>query len=417
MAPAKQSALVQAAVIGSLGLAVAVSFFLLHHVPILHLASRAQNDEHQEKLESALKHVITLLDQQNSSIARHGAAHAAALEELRKQQEELQWQQQELAAAQERADQHGQNGSGGGAGTLRDVKTKLPQSSYAAICVVGHNEGGRRLQEFVAYHTWLGFGKIYLFDHNSTRDNKRDQMELLAPYIEAGKLEYYLFADHHTGQSFEQSAQGFGFEVCIRNGIGRHKWMAFFDVDEYLVIQQPLAASNGSVAGSPKPDINAFLKEFEPHAGLGVNWRMFGSSGHLTAPNSTLAGYTRCMPGATEVNKHIKTIANLDMVEALSFHPHSLKYKPGQHPVNELKKRINGPFSAPPSHTRIALHHYGMRSLAEYKRKLARGRGSTTQARVKIDPEAALKSQDAQCTEVCPAGPQLYQRCCAGLLA
>ncbi len=32
------------------------------------------------------------------------------------------------------------------------------------------------------------------------------------------------------------------------------------DVDEYLVMQQPQPAGNGSEAGAPKPNINTFLK-------------------------------------------------------------------------------------------------------------------------------------------------------------
>lgn len=83
--------------------------------------------------------------------------------------------------------------------------------------------------------------------------------------------------------------------------------------------------------------------------------------------------------------------------------------------MNELKVPFEGAFSAPPSHTRIALHHYATRSLAEYRRKLGRARGSTTQPRDRLDPEAALKQQDRRCTETCMAGVELWKQCCSRL--
>lgn len=62
-----------------------------------------------------------------------------------------------------------------------------------------------------------------------------------------------------------------------------HQWMAFVDADEFLVIR------DGT------PDLPALLRDYTDSAALGVFWVVFGSSGHLTAPeHGALGSYYRC---------------------------------------------------------------------------------------------------------------------------
>jgi hypothetical protein len=56
--------------------------------------------------------------------------------------------------------------------------------------------------------------------------------------------------------------------------------------------------------------------------------------------------------------------------------PHNVRYKPGFFSVNTLKERKDGPFSEPPTFTRLALHHYSVKSEEEYMNKRARGSGT-----------------------------------------
>jgi hypothetical protein len=50
-----------------------------------------------------------------------------------------------------------------------------------------------------------------------------------------------------------------------------------------------------------------------------------------------------------------------------------MRYKPGFFSVNTQKERKDGPFSDPPTFTRLALHHYAVKSEEEYMNKRARG--------------------------------------------
>lgn len=181
MATARRLSLFQVVLLGVVCVATLALLLLLArntHGP----AISPQRDDHGEKmeqLEGRLEEMVQLLHHLHNS--SHEAA--AAAEKPRRAAP---------TSAPAAREHHQAGGSGGGA--LAQLKTKLPFISYSAICLVAHNEGGRRLREFATYHLWIGFGKVYLFDHNSTRAAKREQMELLSPLIEAGKVEYYVFA-------------------------------------------------------------------------------------------------------------------------------------------------------------------------------------------------------------------------------
>ncbi|PNH11195.1 hypothetical protein TSOC_001981, partial [Tetrabaena socialis] len=227
-------------------------------------------------------------------------------------------------------------------------------------------------------------------------------------------VEYYYFVDQHRApivgagkkeEPFWTSAQGFAWEFCLRMGLGRHKWIAFFDADEYLVLR--------GLQPGVRPDINEFLKEYEPYPALGVNWRVFGTGGNVQPLPSVLPNYVKCMNSSHKLNWHIKSIVNVARVESLGVSPHYFDYKNGSKAVNELKVEIEGAFS-PPSHTRVALHHYQTRSAAEYLRKVARGRGSAAGQHITLGQSlATLQEYDADSTEQCTEGLDLWQQCCA----
>ena len=59
------------------------------------------------------------------------------------------------------------------------------------------------------------------------------------------------------------------YELCLRHSAGLHRFIAFIDVDEYLV---------PSPADRPKK-LDGLLREFEGFAAVAVNWRLLGTSG------------------------------------------------------------------------------------------------------------------------------------------
>ena len=86
-------------------------------------------------------------------------------------------------------------------------------------------------------------------------------------------------------------------------------WLAFLDVDEFLV---PRAAAAAAILADPST-ARAFLPTLlAAHAGaaaLAVHWVMFGTSGHVTRPaGGTLAAYTRCTRDGDPENSHVKSV-------------------------------------------------------------------------------------------------------------
>ena len=65
------------------------------------------------------------------------------------------------------------------------------------------------------------------------------------------------------------------YHHCLDAFSTRHEWLGFIDSDEYIFLTNPHF-----------PRLHDLLTaEFAPYAGLAVNWKVYGSSGHLQRPN------------------------------------------------------------------------------------------------------------------------------------
>ncbi len=61
------------------------------------------------------------------------------------------------------------------------------RDAYAAICTNVRDEGSYLL-EFILYHQWLGFGKVYVMDYNSSRP--LSTLNMLLPLIRKGEVRH-----------------------------------------------------------------------------------------------------------------------------------------------------------------------------------------------------------------------------------
>ncbi|PNH08026.1 hypothetical protein TSOC_005448 [Tetrabaena socialis] len=277
------------------------------------------------------------------------------------------------------------------------------RAAYAAICTNVKDEG-TYLVEFILYHRWIGFGKVYVMDYNSSRPHYN--LKLLQPFIRTGLVEYHYDADprHHAsvpGKYFAEYSQGTAFQRCIDFAHRDHMWMAFIDADEYIILR--------SLDGS-RPNITSFLTPYESYNGLSINMRVFGSSGHLRRPTvATLEAYTQCASPDASSSTFVKTIAKMTKVLAVGGNPHEFIYLNGGKAVNEMGATTQGAQSAPVSWGEIVLHHYVTRSLEEFLEKIDRGPGGSRTKR-NLD---WFRSYDGNATEVCTEGISLWQTCCA----
>jgi len=221
-------------------------------------------------------------------------------------------------------------------------------TAYLSICAVYRDEAPY-LREWVEFHRLVGVERFFLYDNRSADDHR----DVLAPYVAEGTVVVHDWP--------QWPAQIQSYDDCLKRHASDSRWIAFIDLDEFLFSPQ----------GTPLPDV---LGEFEEFPGIGVNWAMFGSSGHEVAPQGlVIESYLRRSddPG---MNRHIKSIVDPRRVRAFCV-PHFFMYDRGL-AVDEQRRPITGP---PYSHTddvsfeRLRVNHYAVKSEEEFRMKLARG--------------------------------------------
>ena len=172
-----------------------------------------------------------------------------------------------------------------------------------SVCAIMKNEAPY-LIEWLEFHKLVGVEKFYLYDNGST-DNTFD---LVDDYVQSGDVVFHNWPTVPGQMS--------AYDHCLQTYRAASEWMAFIDLDEFLF-------------ASEKNDLRDILDEFVEFPGVGVNWLVFGSSGHKTRPEGLqIANFTKRDLDDAETNKHIKSIVR--PVEAIRPHsPHDFIYLNG----------------------------------------------------------------------------------------
>ena len=231
--------------------------------------------------------------------------------------------------------------------------------SYFAMCLAVKDQA-IDLREWIEYHQRKGCSKFYIFDDNSSVP----LINGILDFVTNGTVEYT-----YVARPKMPNPQIYIYERCIREFSERHTWIAFVDADEFIVIRN----------GKQIPDI---LRNFEMYGGVTLNWKMFGSSGHVFRPNGgTLANYHHCNP-----NCHVKSIVNPKRTLRSTGDPHSFVYDSGFYAVDTNYSRVDGPWNPPGSadcpkpvppqlYEVMYINHYVLKSLEDFRHKSQRGSG------------------------------------------
>lgn len=227
-----------------------------------------------------------------------------------------------------------------------------PPSHYVSLCCIVKDENAYII-EWINYHRKIGVERFYIYDNDSSVPLESTLKEFIKEKI--------VVVHKITGSAVQCDA----YNLCLKNYGKQSKWIAFIDVDEFIVPK--------STCG----DLRTFLKDYEKYGGVGLNWLMFGSNGHITKGKEPQ--YERFLYRSKESfsdNDHIKSIVQPKLTKT-ALNPHFFEYQKNNHCVNENFQFIEGAFS-PNSTTKIQLNHYFCRSLEEFKEKIVRGRADTT---------------------------------------
>lgn len=209
------------------------------------------------------------------------------------------------------------------------------------------------LPEWIEYHKMLGVEKFYIYDNESTDNTK----EVLKSYIADGTIEYtYWKGKGQQGKAYDHSITNHKYET---------KWMAFVDIDEFIV---PLS----------KETIPEIINDLHPMAGLSIHWLIYGDSGHKTKTDGlVIERFTKHSTKNFERNGWGKTIINPRLV--FKMRAHNAEFIGNILATDENGKKIAG-HSNNISHNKIRINHYWGKSFEEFQIKKNRGRASTITA-------------------------------------
>ncbi len=233
-----------------------------------------------------------------------------------------------------------------------------PEHYITAVTVVKNER--RYIREWIEFHLLMGVSKFIIYDNGSDDDTdallesyRADEIVATIPW-----RQFDIWADMQC-TAYAHALANFGHDT---------RWMAFFDVDEFVFPVE--LESLSEVLGS---------REHLPV--LGVMGIYFGTSGHEESPEDLVVrSYTQGLPPAKQRGcpklLNIKCFVQPDLVDGpLSAHFFRIK---GTNAVafNELGQALlKHPRSQPDKLTceAIRYNHYYTRSARDFERKLASG--------------------------------------------
>lgn len=255
---------------------------------------------------------------------------------------------------------------------------------YLSICAIVRDEN-TYLPEWIEYHKLLGVEKFYLYDNES----RIPLSETLARDVAEGTVIVIPFPGHGAQRA------------AYTDGAHRHGdktfWMAFIDVDEFMLPRHG-------------DDLRTFFKDYEEFAGVCLNWRLFGTSGHETRPSGLqIENFLTRVPDQISYNVNVKTIAQPKFLIEPNQNcaGHYWSYTQGQTCVNTEKIPVasHSDNSGSPSDRPAYLNHYYTRSKMEFMEKVARGSsdGNRTNMQIFSEIEGASTLRDDGILRFAPA--------------
>lgn len=214
---------------------------------------------------------------------------------------------------------------------------------------------GPYMREWIEFHRLMGVEHIYIYDDGSKDDTK----EILQRYIEQGFVTYRLFEGN------ERRHQVNAFMDAINSYREQSKYIALLDADEFL-----FSVSGRNIYDVIQETVDKYEMQrsvnFEKRCGgIGVNWRVYGFSGHETKPQGLIIeNYMYRAADDKKTNAHIKTIYNPRCV--IGVNCHNGRFIPGFAEISERGTEISSPFFYDSSCSVFRINHYGTRSVEEY---------------------------------------------------
>lgn len=252
-----------------------------------------------------------------------------------------------------------------------------------AVCAIIKNELSY-LSEWIAYHRLAGAGLFRIYDHGST-DGTAEFLHSLGRLIPVEVVDWS--HAHSKNQGWQVSA----YEDATSSLTGRAQFVAYIDVDEFLVTE----------GHRPIPDV---LSQFSDLVALASNQRIYGSGGQVDRePGLVTERFTMRMPIADEEGCWIKTIARPEAIARWTS-SHSVELKDNDPVLMTDGKPLIRKDKYPGQADRVAVgplwhNHYMLKSLEEFRSRQAKGHPDDI-ANYKRFHDGYFSGRDKRATEV-----------------
>jgi hypothetical protein len=232
---------------------------------------------------------------------------------------------------------------------------KNKNKTMTVICVIAKQEN-RYIKEFVNYYRKLKITKIFLYDNNDLNGEYFE--DILSKYIKFNFIEIVNYRGKYKPQMQ-------AYEDCYIKNNKNYNWIAFYDADEYLYI------NNFS-------NINKFLSlsQFKNCSSILINWKNYGDNDKIYyEPKPLQKRFTKpfYFNNYTKKNKYFyaagKTIARAGLNLSWAHLPHYLNNKPICRPNGQILRD----YFSKPQYSKAYIKHYATKSTEEFIERTIRG--------------------------------------------
>jgi hypothetical protein len=209
----------------------------------------------------------------------------------------------------------------------------------ALVCIAKNEDP--YIQEWIDYNKKLGFDDIFIYQNDWRWDGESENVH---KFVIDGK-----------------SKQREAYNHFIKNYRKEYDWVAFFDVDEFLVLKK-------------HENIQSFISDYLNYPAIGINWVLFGDSGYKTI-NNEYGVVKRFTMRKSTIDQHVKCIVKIS--EGLTMDIHN----PNHSWYDTEGKVHTGPFNMNGKNDVAQINHYFTKTEEEFLLKCDRGRADITNKR------------------------------------
>lgn len=206
----------------------------------------------------------------------------------------------------------------------------------ALVCIAKNEE--LYIQEWIDYHLKLGFDDIFIYQNNWRWESEQKNV-----------IKYELDGEVQ---------QRIAYNDFIQNNLKIYDWVAFFDVDEFLVLKK-------------HDNVKNFIQQYSEHPSIAINWVLFGNN-NIEDTTENFSLIKRFTKRQKNVNFHIKCIVKLTENTIMDIHHTNNNW------VDTNNKIGKGPFNYYGDDNIAQLNHYFCKTKIEFQMKCDRGRADTS---------------------------------------